>query len=90
MKKRKIKVFVSDHCEPCHKIKKLLIDGAFVVNEEEGHEVNLVDIETEEGFKEMVSQEGIEGVPSAYEGDHRCQIKVDEEAQLLILECPGE
>ena len=82
-------MFVSEHCTPCQEVKRLLENGDFLVNEEEGHEVDLVDVETEAGFAAMVKLGEVTGIPSAYEGKRQCAIRVDEEDNLVILECPN-
>ena len=50
--------------------------------------MDLIDIETEEGFKQIF--EGMEGVPAAYQDGKKSRIKVDEESETLVLECPSE
>jgi len=80
----KIKVFVATHCEPCKGVKELLEKGHFLVNGAEA-QVELVDIETEEGFVQIF--EGLGGVPAAYRDGKKCNIRIDEETQTLMLEC---
>lgn len=80
----KVKIYVATHCEPCAEVKELLEKGHFSLNGAEG-DVELIDIETEEGFKQVF--EGLEGVPSAYADGKRCQIRIDEETGTLMLEC---
>lgn len=78
-------VYLANHCRPCHEIKKLLEERHFLVNGEKG-EVELVDIETEEGFKRIFPE--LEGVPSAYQEGKRCSIRIEE--NTLLLECRNE
>ena len=65
-------------------IKELLEKRHFLVNGKEA-EVELVDIETEEGFKLIFPE--LEGVPSAYQEGKRCKIRIEEDT--LFLECPN-
>lgn len=81
----KTKVYVAAHCQPCQAIKELLEKRRFLVNGDEG-EVDLIDIETEEGFKQIFP--GLEGVPSAYRDGKKCNIQID--GETLLLDCPDE
>lgn len=78
-------IYLANHCQPCHEIKKLLEERHFLVNGKEG-EVELVDIETEEGFKRIFPE--LDGVPSAYQEGKRCSIRI--EGDTLHLECRNE
>jgi glutaredoxin len=84
---KKVKVYVATHCQPCEEVKRLLEKGHFSINGIEG-EVDLIDVETEEGFKQIF--EGMDAVPAAYSDGKRCKISIDEEGETLILECPSE
>jgi len=83
----KVKVYVAAHCQPCEEVKRLLEKGLFSINGAEG-QVDLIDIETEEGFKQIFA--GMDAVPAAYLDGRKCRIKVDEESETLVLECPSE
>lgn len=80
-----VKVFIAEHCEPCKEIKELLTEGKFSINGEEG-KVDLIDIETEEGFPH-VAELGLSNVPAAYRGKKKCDIKIDDETQTVLIEC---
>ena len=74
-------------CRPCTEINKLIEAGQFVCPE---GEVDLVDITTDEGFdrfsKHILSkQDG--GVPSAYLGDKKCRLILDD--GKVFFECPS-
>jgi glutaredoxin len=81
-----IRVYTAKHCKPCHSVERLIKEGRFA-----GEEVELVDIETDEGFKkfkEEVLDFSDGAVPSAYKGGEKCLIHIDEENNSLLLECP--
>jgi len=80
---KKVRVFVAEHCEPCIPVKELIENGKIDA------EVELIDIESEEGFK-YIEKLNIDGVPSAYQGSERCQMRVDEENQTLNILCPNK
>ena len=82
----KVKVYVATHCHPCQTVKELLGSGHFSVNCTEGV-AEVIDIETEEGFRQL--NDLVDGVPSAVSADGKqCKIQIDEENDILILECP--
>ena len=76
-------VYLATHCQPCQEVKELLEKRHFLVNGEEG-EVEVVDIETEEGFQRVFPE--LDGVPSAYQEGKRCSMRVEDDT-LLLLEC---
>lgn len=81
-----ITIFTSKHCTPCQEVEELVKEGKF------DGEVELVDIESDEGFKrftEEVLNHGDGFVPSAYKDGQQCAIKV-EEGDRLIFECPTD
>jgi predicted thioredoxin/glutaredoxin len=81
-----IKVFTSKHCKPCHGIVERIKEGKF--NQDE---VDLIDIETPEGFEEFkkeVLDFGDGAVPSAYKDGTRCLISINEEDNVII-DCPN-
>lgn len=89
MSEKRVKVFVAGHCEPCQEVKELLKEGAFVVDGEEGASVELIDIETDEGYTEMLAHE-VPAVPTAFAGGKQCKIGIDREEGVVVLECPNE
>ncbi len=81
-----IRVYTSENCAPCGKVKQLIQDGKF-----QG-EIELVDIETDEGFlkfKEEVLSLGDGAVPSAYKEGKKCIISITEDDSLLF-NCPTD
>jgi predicted thioredoxin/glutaredoxin len=81
-----IKVFTSKNCSPCHEVDRLIHEGKFA------GEVELVDIETDEGFnqfKKEVLSFGDGAVPSAYKDGQRCVISITEDDHL-IFNCPTD
>lgn len=69
-----IKVFTAGHCTPCHEIAELIRQGKF-----SAEDVDLVDIETEEGFKqfqELFLVHGDAYVPMAHDGKNKCDISI--------------
>jgi predicted thioredoxin/glutaredoxin len=83
-----IKVFTSKHCQPCHDIEKIIKEGKFAGE----REVELIDIETDEGFamfKKEVLDFGDGAVPSAYKDGKKCVISITEDDGLLF-NCPTE
>lgn len=81
----KVQVYIANHCQPCQEVKELLEKGHFLINGAEG-QAELVDIESEEGFK-RIAELGLEGVPAVYQGGKKCKIQVDSETDTLLLEC---
>lgn len=80
-----IKVYYGEHCQPCHQIVKAIEEGRFT-----GEDVELVDIESDEGFREfseLVLKKGEGAVPSAYKDGQRCNIKIVDDNSLLF-DCP--
>jgi glutaredoxin len=85
MVKKLIKVYTAEHCRGCKEVSNLLSSGQFESNIEDAS-VDLIDIETEEGFKE-VAKEGLTGVPSAKYNGKSCKIQIDETNEIVILTC---
>jgi glutaredoxin len=79
----RIKVFVSNHCGPCQKVKELIEQGAF-----NAEEVELIDLETDEGFP-YIKKLGLSKTPSAYIGTKQCRLSFDKNEPFLIIDCPG-
>jgi len=87
-KKEPIKVFIGEHCGPCHEVARLIKSKQFTVDLGDV-DVDLIDIESEEGFPEVVKN-NLTQVPSArYQGRH-CRIQIDRGEGLLYLFCKGE
>lgn len=82
-----IRVYTAKHCKPCHEIEELIKQGKFAGESE----VELIDIETDRGFEKFrkeVLDFGDGAVPSAYRDGKKCLIRIDEENNNLLLECP--
>lgn len=82
-----MEVFVAKHCKPCDEIVKLLKEGKFLINDEEG-EIDLIDIESEDGFKRVIP--ALTCVPMAFRSGKECKLKVDDNEKIVIVECPSE
>jgi len=78
----KIKLFIAEHCEPCQAVKN-------IVQKAKSEDVEMVDVETDEGFP-YIQQLGIEGIPSAYKEGEKCELYVDEEAEVINIICRGD
>lgn len=82
-----IRIYTAKHCQPCHQVAQLIKEGRFSGEEE----VELIDIETDEGFlkfQEEVLSFGGGAVPSAYKGGERCLLHVDDETNSVLIDCP--
>ncbi|MDD5510832.1 MAG: hypothetical protein PHI12_08480 [Dehalococcoidales bacterium] len=80
-----IKVYVSEHCGPCKEIRERVAKL--------GNDVQIVDIETDEGFADFtaaVLAKGDGAVPSAYKEGQKCKIMVEEGTQDIQIVCPGD
>jgi glutaredoxin len=87
MADKKIKLFVGGHCPPCEEVKKLVQDGAFVIDGEEGAQVDMIDIETEEGFP-YIEKHQLTGIPRALdEQGKQCKIGIDRENNVVVFDC---
>lgn len=82
---RIIKVFTAGHCEPCHEVAKLLKEGKFEVDIDDA-DVDLIDIETEEGFAQ-VDENNLAGVPAARFQGKECKISIDRDLGILVISC---
>jgi len=78
----KIRVFVAKHCRPCHIVKDMVEKGQV-----SDKDIELIDIESDEGFPYIV-EFALSGVPSAYREKQKCEIKIDQEANILHIVCP--
>lgn len=88
MPKKVIKVYVSAHCKPCHEITELLHNGRFEADIGEDVQVDLIDIETEEGFNRLTDE--INKVPAAIYNGKKCLISIDREFNAVYLSCEVE
>lgn len=82
-----IKVYTSRHCPPCKEVDRLVRSGSFT-----GEDVELVDIESDEGFAEFKAEVldiGDGAVPSAYKNGHKCEILVTDKDEL-VFNCPTD
>ena len=81
-----ITIFTSKNCPPCQELEEKLEESNLQ------DEVELVDIETDEGFlkfKEEVIDHRDGAVPTAYKDGKQCIIGYDEDDKL-VLECPTD
>lgn len=85
--KKVIKVYHSPHCGSCHQVAELLGKGRFESNIKGDVPVDLVDVTSEEGFRE-IGEADIDSVPSAKYNGKTCKLGIDEEQQLVVIECP--
>ena len=84
---KKVKLFIGGHCEPCAEVKKLVEEGAFVIDDEEGAQVEMIDVETDEGFPNVEKYQ-LSGIPRAFdEQGHQCKIGIDRENNVLVFQC---
>lgn len=80
-KMAKLQIFVAEHCEGCQQLKEIAENGGF------GDDVEVVDVETEEGFPKVAEMELTE-IPAAYEDGVKCRIKfTNYDAEIS---CPAE
>ena len=79
-----VKLFIGSHCSPCQKLKELMTEGKFLVDGEKG-KVDMVDVETEEGFLN-IEKYNLELIPAAIDekGDH-CSVSIEDET--VVIEC---
>lgn len=96
MPKKVIKVYVSEHCKPCHEITELLHSGRFEADIGEDVQVDLIDIETEEGFNRLTEErfnrltDEITSIPAARYNGKKCSISIDREFNAVYLSCEVE
>ncbi len=84
--KKVIKVYHSPHCGSCHQVAELLGKGRFESNIKGDVPVDLVDVTSEEGFRE-IGEAGVDAVPTAKYKGKTCKLGVDEEQQVVVIEC---
>lgn len=96
MPKKVIKVYVGEHCKPCHEITELLQSGRFEADIGEDVQVDLIDIETEEGFKQLTDEiskipaDEISKIPAATFNGEKCSISIDREFNAVYFSCEVE
>jgi hypothetical protein len=78
----KTRVFVAKHCGPCQIVKEMVERGQ--INDKD---IELIDIESDEGFP-YIAEFALSGVPSAYKDKQKCEIKIDQESNILHIVCP--
>jgi predicted thioredoxin/glutaredoxin len=80
-----IRVYTAEHCDPCHQVEQMIKDGKV------GEAVEIIDIETEEGFglfNSEVLSKGDAAVPSAYKDGQICKIHIMD--GMLEFDCSKE
>ena len=77
----KLTIFVAEHCPPCHLLKEIAASGGF------GEEVEVVDVESEEGFPEIAERDLTE-IPSAFQGEMKCEIRWSDTNVEIV--CPAK
>ena len=84
-----INVFTAGHCRPCQDFKKLIEEGRIEVDAEPGAVLDVVDIETEEGFSRLAKSKGdITLIPAAEYQGQSCKIEIDKERDVVVIRCP--
>lgn len=86
--KKKIKVFTAGHCIPCNKITELIEKG-LVESDIDDVEIDLVDIETEEGFEE-IEKNNLTSIPTATYEDRACKLNIDREVAVITCKPTSE
>jgi len=82
-----IKIYVGQHCAPCHEIERLIKEGNFETDLEE--DLEIIDVESESGFAEVAKEE-LYGIPVAKYKGNFCRLEVDEDTKVLIISCKKE
>ena len=85
MAEEAIQVFVSSHCGSCAEVKRILESGQF--SQSDGQTVDLIDVDTEEGFDRMQKHGGVVAVPSAFYEGKKCRILKADEMDGLHIDC---
>ena len=94
MAKKKIVYYTAPDCTPCEEVTRLIQEGS--VDAVDIKEIEVVDIETDEGFerynREVLSklkgdEEG--GVPSAYSEGKKCEIQIVDDT-FVVFNCPTD
>lgn len=86
-----VKVYTAAHCVPCHTAIDALKSQGNIID---GEEVEVVDVETDEGFSEFhenvlskTPKGGEVGVPMAYKDGQCCRLDLTD--GKLSLSCPA-
>jgi len=85
-----VKLYTATHCVPCHSAIAALEAQGNVID---GEEVEVVDVETEEGFADLESaladlpDDGSVGVPMAVKDGQKCLLDITD--GKLSLVCPA-
>lgn len=82
-----IKVYASQHCGPCREVTELLSKGRFESNISADTGVDVVDVESEEGYKAL-ENENIGAVPTAKYNGKTCKLEIDREEMVVVITCP--
>jgi len=82
MSMAKIRLLVAKHCEPCEPLREMAESGAL------GDNVEIIDIESDEGFAKLTDLELTE-VPSIYSPGGKCEVKYDKDNNIIDIVCPG-
>ncbi len=89
---KRIVVYTSKNCTPCVELSKILDSGGVSNPVSEISKVELVDIETDEGFerftKEVLSKDD-GAVPSAYLDGKKCAIQLLDD-DTIYFDCTGQ
>ena len=78
---KKLTIFVAEHCPPCQILKEIAASGGF------GEEVEVVDVESEEGFPQIAEKDLTE-IPSAFQGEMKCEIRWSDTNVEIV--CPAK
>ena len=84
--KEEVVVYTTQSCGPCEELKQKILDG------DVDRPVALVDIESEDGFKEfsdLVLSHSDGAIPSAFLKGKQCEILISE-ADTIIIRCPDD
>ena len=76
-----LQIFIAEHCSPCQDLKAAVEAGKF------GTDVEIIDVESEEGFP-YIEKLGLTEVPSAFFKGKKCLVHYKDDG--LQLECPDD
>ena len=84
----KVQIFTAPFCGGCEEVKDAVAAGQVEVQgvPGNGHEVELVDLSSDEGYA-LVEELGLETVPAAFYQGQRCELLVDDEAHKVVVRC---
>lgn len=80
-----IKIFTASHCGPCHEITELLKHGKYKIDINDA-DIELVDIETDEGFAQ-IAENNLDRVPVARFQGKNCIINIDRGLDIAFISC---